>query len=509
MGITRQYLRWSQTSLFGCICSPNAGIHYITNSKYGPNERLVATAVCENVIIWDVKTGEQVIQLIDENNKSEVTCLAANAETGLIASGHSDGSVRVFDYNSGQLKVTFSGHKSIVTALCFDSNGMRLASGGKDTEIVIWDVTNESGLFRLKGHKGVVTKLQFMAEHNIIVSSSKDTFIKFWDLNTQHCFKTLVGHRSEVWSFVIINNDLRLISGANDSELRVWNLIFKDQDTDEYQKKLEALKSKSNDDEEDEEEIDEENDILIVERFGTIMRKSTQRLTNIFVDLDERMLICHSKESFIECFKLRTDEEIKKSIRNRLKKERKRRKSENPESDELDEQLVTHKTLSDEIEKLDIIRTSSKVKSCDLLMIKNDCKIAVMLANNSIELYSFKLSIPAQIYGNIQLPGHRSDVRTVAISSDNFSILSASAESLKVWNRSSGKCITTITDGVEYALCSVFAPGDRYCILGTKAGKLQVFDISSAQLQQNIEASEDLLPIWSICLNPNLQWLVS
>lgn len=509
MGITRQYLRWSQRSVFGCIGSQNVCINFIKNSKYGPNERLVATAVCENVMIWDSKTCEQVLTLSDINNKSEVTCLASNDLTGLIASGHSDGTVRVFDYNSGELKVTFSGHKSVVTALCFDRQGMRLGSGGKDTEIVVWDVTTDSGLFRLKGHKGVVTHLQFMSEHNIMVSSSKDTFIKFWDLNTQHCFKTLVGHRSEVCSFVIINNDLRLISGATDSELRVWNLIFKDQNLEEFETKLEVLKNKSKDEDEDEEDIEEENDFLIVERFGSIMRKSTQRLTHIFVDINERMLVCHAKDNYIECFQLRNEEEIKKSIRNRLKKERKRRKSENVETEELEEQLVLQKTLSDEIEKMEIIKTSSKVKSCDLLMIKKECKIAVLLANNSIEFYSFKPSIAAKMYGSIHLEGHRSDVRTIAISSDNFSILSASAESVKVWNRTSGKCITTITDGVEYALCSVFAPGDRYCILGTKTGKLQIYDISSAQLLQTIEASEDLLPIWSLCLNPNLQGLVS
>jgi hypothetical protein len=56
---------------------------------------------------------------------------------------------------------------------------------------------------------------------------------------------------------------------------------------------------------------------------------------------------------------LKTEEEVKKSIRNRLKKERKRRKSENIESEELDELLIVNKTLSDEIEKLDVIKTSS------------------------------------------------------------------------------------------------------------------------------------------------------
>lgn len=102
---------------------------------------------------------------------------------------------------------------------------------------------------------------------------------------------------------------------------------------EQFQTKLQALKEKIEDKDEDEEEIDEQNDVLIVERFGSILRKSTQRLTHLLIDSTERILICHAKESFIECFKLKFEEEVKKSIRNRLKKERKRKKSENIESE--------------------------------------------------------------------------------------------------------------------------------------------------------------------------------
>ncbi|XP_054164295.1 WD repeat-containing protein 3-like [Oppia nitens] len=523
MGITRQYLRWSQRSLFGCIASQNADIVYLNNAKYGSIDRVVATGQCERVAIWDTKTGEQVMILSDDNCKSEVTALVTNANTALLASGHADGTIRLYDIDSRQLKVTFSGHKSPVTTLCFDTNGLRLASGGKDTEIVVWDVTNESGLYRLKGHKGVVTKLQFMTNHSVLVSASKDTYIKFWDLTTQHCFKTLVGHRSEVWSFVIYNSDRRLISGASDSELKVWNIVHKSDNLDEFCTKLEDLKIKTNTSNEDidddiEEEVNEESDLLIIERLGTIMRKSTQKLTNLFVDSSERLLICHSKEAIIECFKLRSEEEMKKSINRRIKKANKRRikstandlsGNEEVEQDSVDKEINV-KTLSDEIEKLEFIHTNgAKVKSCDVVLVKNEFKVAALLTDNSIELFSFRPLSEPQMYGCLRLQGHRTDIRSVSISSDNFSLATVSSDSVKIWNKSSTKCITTISDGVEYGLCSVFAPGDRYVIVGTKTGRLQMYDINAAQLINTIDASEDLLPIWSICLIPNAQGLVS
>ena len=97
--------------------------------------------------------------------------------------------------------------------------------------------------------------------------------------------------------------------------------------------------------------------------------------------------------------------------------------------------------------------------------------------------------------------GHRSDVRTVAFSSDNTAILSASHESLKIWNRVSQSCIRTIQSG--YGLSSLFVPGDRHAIVGRKKGSLQIFNIGSASLTEEIQAHDK--EIWSIHMSQDQQ----
>jgi hypothetical protein len=58
--------------------------------------------------------------------------------------------------------------------------------------------------------------------------------------------------------------------------------------------------------------------------------------------------------------------------------------------------------------------------------------------NNQVEVASLEVGEGqeeeegAQLVGRLDTPGHRSDVRTVAFSSDNTALLTASAESLKV-----------------------------------------------------------------------------
>lgn len=64
--------------------------------------------------------------------------------------------------------------------------------------------------------------------------------------------------------------------------------------------------------------------------------------------------------------------------------------------------------------------------------------MALLLQNNSVETYSLKVTdkVPAiRKTARLTLGGHRSDVRTLAFSSDNLAVLSASGDTVKVWNR--------------------------------------------------------------------------
>lgn len=73
-----------------------------------------------------------------------------------IASGHADGSIRIWDCERGTCETTLNGHKGATTVLRFNDTGSLLASGSKDNDIVLWDVIGEVGLFRLRGHRDQV-----------------------------------------------------------------------------------------------------------------------------------------------------------------------------------------------------------------------------------------------------------------------------------------------------------------------------------------------------------------
>lgn len=51
--------------------------------------------------------------------------------------------VRVFDWESGKLTHTFSGHAAAISCLAFSTDGKTLATGSYDTTVLLWDLSKE------------------------------------------------------------------------------------------------------------------------------------------------------------------------------------------------------------------------------------------------------------------------------------------------------------------------------------------------------------------------------
>lgn len=502
MGITKQYLRYCASALFGVIASPKANIVFVT--LRGDKGRYVAVAACEHVIIWDIRKGEKV--LILKGLRQEVTCLHPSPDGYHLAVGYEDGSIRIFSLLNGESNITFNGHKAAVTVMCYDQLGARLASGSKDTDVIIWDVVNESGLYRLKGHKDAITEAVFLQKKNLLITSSKDTLVKWWDLDTQHCFSTVVGHRSEVWGLALVFDETRLLTGSVDSELRAWKVTYL-----EEKKGTEEPEAKRNKGSLDgEEQLDEnpEDRILCCTKMGSIMRNGRDRVVSLASDRSNRIVGCHGTDCVLEVFYILSEDEVNKKMERKLKKMKKKAKQQSQLNSE-EEAVSIERTLQDEVRRINNIKSSAKIRSFDMIVFPNgELRVALLLQNNTIESYTLNttvLSPECNKTARITIGGHRSDVRTLAFSSDNIAILSASAETVKIWNRSTLQCIRTMP--CDYALSSLFVPGDRQVIVGTKSGRLQLFDLATGGLLEAVEAHDGA--VWSMSLSQDQRGFVT
>ena len=368
-----------------------------------------------------------------------------------------------------------------------------MASGSNDTDIVLWDLIAESGLFRLRGHKDKVTCLKFMSRDYMdhLVSSSKDSLVKFWDLSTKCCVENLVMHRGEVWTFDLLDrgDGMTLFTGASDGVIRVWKI-----DTGALSKKLD-LSSNSKD------ELNSAASLI-----GTIERLSKERILSLKVLQSESVFAVQGADRLVEIYRVRTETEIQKKL------DKKRRKTPDVELDE------SSLPMSDRFPKISMIRCGSKVTSFDLIQClsagtgkQGSIKFACSLSNNSIEMHELssvrvtKGEQPTRLLNVIDFLGHRSDIRAVALSSDDELIATGSSDLLKVWFVRTKQCLKTMESG--YVLCLAFLPGNKQIVVGTKTGELQLFDLASSSMIECIQAHDG--PIWSLQVRSDKAGLIT
>ena len=110
-------------------------------------------------------------------------------------------------------------------------------------------------------------------------------------------------------------------------------------------------------------------------------------------------------------------------------------------------------SLRDEVRRLPTVKLSSKPKSLDLVLGNGgELRIACNLANNTVELHSLaaigdKENKETSLLRAVTSQGHHSELRAVCFSSDNLAVASGSADSVKLWNRTSQTCLRTVETG--------------------------------------------------------------
>lgn len=467
--MVKSYLRYEPALSFGVITSNESNVVHDSSGKF------LITSALEKILTWDLKKGICSKTLALNSSKvNAVTCLDLN---GLVlASGCSDGSVRIWDLEKGICEATLNGHKSGVSALKFERSGSVLASGSKDCDIIIWDVVAQTGLFRLKGHKDQVTDLAFIDSGKKLISCSKDKYLRVWDLEMQHCMQIVSGHQSEIWSLDTDHDERFLVTGSSDRELRFYHIKHSNNETDSSSK-WDVLK-----------------------HFGDISRQSDDRVSNVRFNNSGNLLACQVAGKTVEFYQVLNDTEAKRKAKRRVNRKKEKGKENGTVLD-----TTVDIIASDVFKLLHVLRASKKITSISFspTTVTKGSHLATLtlsLNNNMLETYLVEGSKSSKMQ-TIELQGHRSDVRSLALSSDDTLLLSTSHNAVKIWNLTSGTCIRTIDS--SYGLCSSFVPGDKYALVGTKEGTLEIIDVGSGSRIEIIQAHEKDKSILSIIPLPD------
>jgi len=232
----------SELSLHGAAVFRDLGVFgeppATTTACLAPGRDLLVTAGTDGALrVWDLRsrTRTQVLRTpLHERagHDAGAVALAFSPDGALLASGHVDGNVHLWDVAQGQELPCRLRHEAGVSCVAFSPDGATLASGGLDSNLKLWAVAAARvGEARRELHRqpAGVTSMAYVGGGSHLVTGHANRLLRIHDARTGRLAATLRGPEGLVSLMVLAPDGRRLAVCSHDRTLRVFDVEAKAQ----------------------------------------------------------------------------------------------------------------------------------------------------------------------------------------------------------------------------------------------------------------------------------------
>ena len=117
------------------------------------------------------------------------------------------------------VEYVLSGHRSTVRCLRVLEGRPIAISGARDGTLRVWNVDTGEHIHTLAGHQHSVRCLDVAG--NLVASASYDCSCRVWNVDTGKCIHVLRGHYHQIYAVAF--DGVRIATGSLDSTVRVWS----------------------------------------------------------------------------------------------------------------------------------------------------------------------------------------------------------------------------------------------------------------------------------------------
>lgn len=153
--------------------------------------------------------------------------VACDPQGDRIATGGTDGTIKIWTLNSQKLLSVLSAHEGTVNELAWSPDGAVLASGGDDRVVRLWSADDGRMRNEFVGHSGLIKGIDFSPDGARLATSAWEGEIRLWETAGSTCVLRLRGHVGVVMDVEFTADGRRLVSAGSDGTVRVWEAPLK------------------------------------------------------------------------------------------------------------------------------------------------------------------------------------------------------------------------------------------------------------------------------------------
>ncbi|MEA5602769.1 NB-ARC domain-containing protein [Nostoc sp. UHCC 0252] len=432
--------------------------------------------------------------------------VAFSSNGKLLATGDTNGEIRLYEVANSQQLLTCKGHTGWVWSVTFSSDDQVLASGSNDQTIKLWDTSTGQCLKTLEGHSGGVRSVTFSPGGQVLASGSDDQTVKLWNISTGKCLKNLQENGCSVWSVAFNPKGDVLASGNDDYKVRLWDInssscihILEGHTQRVYSVTFSpdgnTLASASHD--------------QTVKLWDTSTGKCIKTLQghtdlvhSVTFSGDGSALVSCGDDQTVKVWDFATGECLKT-----LQGHRSRVWS----LAICINQNICASSSDDQTVKLWNISTGRCIKTLQSfnngiwsVVVSPDGKIIASGSyDQTVTLWDFDTGKCLKT-----LRGHTNRVTSVTFSADNHFIVSGSEDrTLRLWDLDTGKCLKTLRGHTNRVTSVTFSADSHFIASGSDDQTVMVWDVGTGQCLNTLR--EHSGRTWSVAFSPNSHTLAS
>jgi len=213
----------------GDLRGHNGWVTAIATTLQAPDLLLTASRD-KSIIVWNLTRDEEKYGVAQRRlcgHSHFVSDVAISSDGQFALSGSWDGTLRLWDLNTGATTRRFVGHTKDVLSVAFSADNRQIVSGSRDRTIALWNTLGQLKFsINEDGHREWVSCVRFSPNLTtpLIVSAGWDGLVKVWNLNTCKLRTNLIGHTGYVSTVTVSPDGSLCASGGKDGTAMLWDL---------------------------------------------------------------------------------------------------------------------------------------------------------------------------------------------------------------------------------------------------------------------------------------------
>jgi WD40 repeat protein/serine/threonine protein kinase len=141
----------------------------ILSVLFSPDSKTLVAGSRSRFVAWDVTSTQQKMVVWPDREQARTESLAFSPDGKILATGSSNGMIRLWNADGSQLQAILKGHSEVIQAMAFSPDGKTLAAVSAN-KLRLWDVATRQERITVKGHTGDILCLAFARDGNTLAT---------------------------------------------------------------------------------------------------------------------------------------------------------------------------------------------------------------------------------------------------------------------------------------------------------------------------------------------------